>query len=82
MAASGGDMNRPGQRMMRFVIAIASVLTAWWLFDFAGDWSRGSYSVAQFLCFLFCVLGIQRIASASADRAVIAFSERRTPRGT
>jgi len=65
---------------MRFMIAIASVLMAWWLFDFAGDWSR--HSIAQFLCFLFCVLGIQRIASASADMAVIVLSERGAPRGT
>ena len=67
-------MKRRSQRPIRLVVAIASVLLGWWLLDSAGDWSHESYSVAQFFCFLFCVLGIQRIASAAVDLAVIALS--------
>ena len=54
-------MKRRSQRPIRLVVAIASVLMGWWLLDSAGDWSHESYSVAQFFCFLFCVLGIPLI---------------------
>jgi hypothetical protein len=75
-------MKRRGQRLVRFFVALASVEIGWRLFDFAGDWAHGSYSVAQFLCFLFCVLGIQRITSAAVDMAIIAWSNgSRTPHG-
>jgi hypothetical protein len=66
-------MKRRSQRLIHLVVAIASVLIAWWLLDLAGAWSRGPHYVAQFLCFVFCVNGIERIASAAADMAVIVF---------
>ena len=69
-------MKRRGQRLIRLVIAVASVLMAWLLLDLAGAWSHGSHSVAQFCCLLFCVIGIERIASAAADLAAIVVSER------
>jgi hypothetical protein len=64
-------MKRRSQRLIRLVIASASVLIAWWLLDLTGAWSHGSHLVAQFFCFLLCVTGIERIASAAVDMAVI-----------
>ena len=73
-------MKRRRQSMIRSATTFASVLLAWWLLDLAG--ARGSHSLAQFLCLLFCVLGIERIASAVVDLTAIAFEPRnRTPHG-
>ena len=63
---------RTQQRVTRILPAIASFGLAWWLFQTTGGWSRAT-SLSEFLLFLFCVLGIDRIVSAAIDLVTIAF---------
>ena len=64
-------MTHAKQRLSRSLIAITSVTLAWLLFDLAGVWSQAR-SITQFLCFMFCVLGIDRVMSAAIDLVTIA----------
>jgi hypothetical protein len=69
------DMKYRGRKLTRVLIAIACVALARWLFDVAGYWPHGySLSLSQFVCFLFCFIGIERVVSAAVDLATTAFA--------
>ncbi len=59
--------------LARMLSAFASFALAWLLFDVAGDlWP--AQSLSQFFCFMFCVLGIDRVMSSVIDLVTIALT--------
>jgi hypothetical protein len=66
-------MKRTQQRLTRFLTAIPTVVLTWWMFEAAVGWS-GVTSLSRFLLFMFCMLGVGRVVSATVDLVTIAFS--------
>jgi hypothetical protein len=65
-------MKHTRQRLTRLLSTSASVALGWWLFDLAGV--SHVTSLSQFFCFMFCVLGIERVMSAVIDLVTIALT--------
>jgi hypothetical protein len=62
-------------RLVRGIVGSASAGLAWWLFYLLDVWSGASRSPTAFVCFFFCILGVDRALSASID--LIAIPRRR-----
>lgn len=66
-------MTHRKQRLTPLLTTGASVALAGWLLHIAGVWP-GAASLSQFLLFMFCVFGINRVVSAAVDLVTIALA--------
>jgi hypothetical protein len=55
------------KRLVRALVGIAAACLGWWLFYVLGVWSGASKSPVTFVCFFFCIVGIDRVLSTLID---------------
>lgn len=65
------------KRLVRGLVGLAAGCLGWWLFYAVGAWSGVEKSPVNFICFFFCIVGIDRVLGTLVDLATFGFARRR-----